>query len=139
MDPLSFASLDAAKKKRTKRGVFLAEMASVVPCVALEALIEPHYPKAGPSGGRRPFPLLRLLQKKRRSEVLRNSEIGGFRESRLQDQVDLPSMEGDLGVFAGHAPIVVLSPGIVTAFAENAREWFVLDTASSVDTSILPD
>jgi hypothetical protein len=80
MDPLSFASLDAAKKKRTKRGVFLAEMAAVVPCVALEALIEPHYPKAGPSGGRRPFPLLRLLQKKRRSEVLRNSEIGGFRE-----------------------------------------------------------
>lgn len=58
MDQLSFASLDyAAKKKRTKRDVFLAEMAAVVPWVALEALIEPHYPKAGPSGGRRAFPL----------------------------------------------------------------------------------
>jgi hypothetical protein len=32
MDQLSFASLDfAAKKKRTKRDVFLAEMAAVVP------------------------------------------------------------------------------------------------------------
>ena len=45
MDQLSFASLDyAAKKKRTKRDVFLGEMAAVVPWVALEAVIEPHYP-----------------------------------------------------------------------------------------------
>ena len=44
MDQLSFASLDfAAKKKRTKRDVFLAEMAAVVPWAALEAVIEPHY------------------------------------------------------------------------------------------------
>jgi len=43
---LSFASLDfASKKKRTKRDVFLAEMTAVVPWAALEALIEPHYPK----------------------------------------------------------------------------------------------
>ena len=40
MDQLSFASLAyAAKKKRTKRDVFLAEMAAVVPWVALEAVI----------------------------------------------------------------------------------------------------
>ena len=39
MDQLSFASLDyAAKKKRTKLDVFLAEMAAVVPWVALEAV-----------------------------------------------------------------------------------------------------
>ena len=46
MVQLSFASLDyAAKKKHTKRDVFLAEMAIVVvPWVALEAVIEPHYP-----------------------------------------------------------------------------------------------
>ena len=51
MDQLSFASLDfAAKKKRTKRDVFLAEMAAVVPWAALVALLEPHYPKAGPLG-----------------------------------------------------------------------------------------
>jgi IS5 family transposase len=63
MDQLSFASLDyAAKKKRTKRDVFLAEMAVVVPWSALEAVIEPHYPKAGPNGGRRPFPLAVMLR-----------------------------------------------------------------------------
>lgn len=62
-DQLSFSSLDfAAKKKRTKRDVFLAEMASVVPWGTLEALIEPHYPKVGPQGGRRPFPLPTMLR-----------------------------------------------------------------------------
>jgi transposase, IS5 family len=62
-DQLSFSSLDfAAKKKRTKRDVFLAEMATVVPWGALEALIEPHYPKVGPQGGRRPFPLSVMLR-----------------------------------------------------------------------------
>ena len=63
MSQLSFASLDyAAKKKRTKRDVFLAEMAEVVPWARLEAVIEPHYPKAGPQGGRRPFPLAAMLR-----------------------------------------------------------------------------
>jgi IS5 family transposase len=63
MDQLSFASLDfSAKKKRTKRDVFLAEMVAVVPWSALEAVIEPHYPKIGPQGGRRPFPLATMLR-----------------------------------------------------------------------------
>jgi len=63
MDQPSFASLDfAAKKKRTKRDVFLAEMAAVVPWGMLEALIEPRYPKMGPQGGRRPFPLPVMLR-----------------------------------------------------------------------------
>ena len=62
-DQLSFASLDfAGKKKRTKRDVFLAEMGAVVPWVELEALIEPYYPKIGPQGGRRPFPLAVMLR-----------------------------------------------------------------------------
>jgi IS5 family transposase len=62
-DQLSFASLDfAGKKKRTKRDVFLSEMATVVPWVALEGLIEPHYPKVGPQGGRRAFPLSTMLR-----------------------------------------------------------------------------
>lgn len=62
-DQLSFASLDyAAKKKRTKRDVFLADMAAIVPWAKLEALIEPHYPKVGPQGGRRPFPLAVMLR-----------------------------------------------------------------------------
>ena len=60
---LSFASLDfVGKKKRTKRDIFLAEMVAVVPWAALEALIEPHYPKAGPNGGRRPFPIAVMLR-----------------------------------------------------------------------------
>ena len=60
---LSFASLDfAGKKKRTKRDVFLAEMAAVVPWTSLEALIGPHYPKVGPNGGRRPFPIAVMLR-----------------------------------------------------------------------------
>jgi IS5 family transposase len=37
-------------------------MAAVVPWDVLEALIEPHYPKAGPNGGRRPFPLAVMLR-----------------------------------------------------------------------------
>lgn len=62
-DQLSFASLDfAAKKKRTKRDVFLAEMAAIVPWSKLEALIEPHYPRLGPQGGRRPFRLGVMLR-----------------------------------------------------------------------------
>jgi transposase, IS5 family len=62
-DQLSFAALDfAAKKKRTKRDVFLAEMAAVVPWSKLVALIAPHYPKLGPQGGRRPFPLPVMLR-----------------------------------------------------------------------------
>ena len=62
-DQLSFASLDfAVKKKRTKRSVFLGEMSAVVPWGILERLIEPHYPKLGPQGGRRPFPLGTMLR-----------------------------------------------------------------------------
>ena len=63
MDQLSFASLDfASKKKRTKREVFLAEMAAVVPWSKLEAVIDPHYPRMGPQGGRRAFPLGVMLR-----------------------------------------------------------------------------
>jgi hypothetical protein len=50
---LSFATLDyAGKRKRTKRDVFLAEMAAAVQWSVLEAVIAPHYPKQGPQGGR---------------------------------------------------------------------------------------
>lgn len=43
------------------------------------------------------------------------------------NQVDLPGAEGDLGVLAGHAPIVtMLRPGIATLITDDARESFVL-------------
>jgi len=50
------------KKKQTRREKFLAEMDVVVPWTRLLALIEPHYPKAGPKGGRPPMPLETMLR-----------------------------------------------------------------------------
>src|SRR6478736_4564642 len=115
MDQLSFASLAyAAKKKRTKRDVFLAEMAAVVPWVALEAVIEPHYPKAGPNGGRRPFPLAVMLRiyclqqwynlsdpRRGRSALrhlldarVRRSGARTRRNSRRDDHLELPASAG---------------------------------------------
>ena len=52
----------AMKKKQTRRERFLAEMEAVVPWSRLLALIEPHYPKAGPKGGRPPMPLETMLR-----------------------------------------------------------------------------
>jgi len=48
---------DAMRKKVTRREQFLAERDAVVPWTRLFALIAPHYPKAGPKGGRPPMPL----------------------------------------------------------------------------------
>jgi F-type H+-transporting ATPase subunit epsilon len=43
------------------------------------------------------------------------------------DQVDLPGAEGDMGILAGHAPLVTtLRPGIVTIFRGRAREPVVV-------------
>jgi F-type H+-transporting ATPase subunit epsilon len=43
------------------------------------------------------------------------------------DQVDLPGIEGDLGVLPEHAPMVtVLRPGIVTIIREGRREAVVV-------------
>ena len=50
------------KGKKTKRERFLAEMDQVVPWARLCALIEPHYPKASPAGGRPPLPLERMFR-----------------------------------------------------------------------------
>jgi transposase, IS5 family len=52
----------AMKKKQTRREKFLSEMEAVVPWTRLLALIEPHYPKAGPKGGRPPMPLEAMLR-----------------------------------------------------------------------------
>ena len=43
------------------------------------------------------------------------------------DQVDLPGVEGDFGVLAGHGPIVaMLRPGVVTTIAASVRDRFVV-------------
>jgi transposase, IS5 family len=58
----SFAEVDGFRKQRkvTRREAFLAEMERIVPWQRLEALVEPHYPKAG--NGRRPYPLGSMLR-----------------------------------------------------------------------------
>ena len=53
---------DAMKKKQTRRELFLSEMDAVVPWGRLLALIELHYPKVGPKGGRPPMPLETMLR-----------------------------------------------------------------------------
>jgi len=43
------------------------------------------------------------------------------------DQVDVPGLEGDFGVFAGHAPtIALMRPGILTVYANGAQQQFVV-------------
>ena len=43
------------------------------------------------------------------------------------DQVDLPGSEGDMGILAGHAPLVTtLRPGLVTIIRGNTREPVVV-------------
>ena len=53
----SFAEADGFRKQQkvTRRDAFLAEMARVVAWRRLEALIEPHYPRAG--NGCKPYSL----------------------------------------------------------------------------------
>jgi transposase, IS5 family len=62
MKQKTFASLAfEGKKKQTRRERFLSEMEAVVPWSGLEAVIEPHYPKAG-RRGRQPMPLSSMLR-----------------------------------------------------------------------------
>ena len=57
----TFASIAwQAKGKVTRRERFLGEMDAVIPWARLLALIEPHYPKAGP--GRQPLGLEKMLR-----------------------------------------------------------------------------
>jgi transposase, IS5 family len=61
MDQISFSDAEhAAKRKKTRRELFLEEMELVVPWKPLLKLIEPFYPLAG--RGRRPYPLEAILR-----------------------------------------------------------------------------
>ncbi len=56
MEQLTFAELEHdAKKRKTRRELFLEKMDGLIPWSRLQARIEPFYPKAG--RGRRPYPL----------------------------------------------------------------------------------
>jgi IS5 family transposase len=52
----------ATYAKTTRRAQFLTDMDRVVPWRELVAVVEPHYPKASPEGGRPPMPLERMLR-----------------------------------------------------------------------------
>ncbi len=42
-------------------------------------------------------------------------------------QVDVPGVEGDFGVLAGHAPVIAtLRPGVLTVFAPGGTQHFVV-------------
>jgi transposase, IS5 family len=62
MKQQTFASQSSFEKygRKSRRELFLDEMEAVVPWAELEALVEPHYPKAG--NGRRPVGLSILLR-----------------------------------------------------------------------------
>jgi F-type H+-transporting ATPase subunit epsilon len=43
------------------------------------------------------------------------------------DQVDIPGLEGDFGVLAGHAPVVAaIRPGILTVITGNTRQKIIV-------------
>jgi F-type H+-transporting ATPase subunit epsilon len=43
------------------------------------------------------------------------------------DQVDVPGLEGDFGVLAGHAPVVaVVRPGVLTVISGGTREKIIV-------------
>jgi len=43
------------------------------------------------------------------------------------DQVDIPGVEGDFGVLAGHAPVIAsIRPGILTVFVGGQREQIIV-------------
>lgn len=61
MRQISFGDSEyLAKKKKTRREIFLEEMEQVIPWANLLKIIEPHYPVAG--RGRQPYPLPTMLR-----------------------------------------------------------------------------
>ncbi|CAE6775816.1 IS5 family transposase ISPpu21 [Xanthomonas arboricola pv. corylina] len=61
MKQMTFGDAEyAAKRKQTRKELFLIEMYQVVPWKGLNALIEPYYPKG--EGGRPAYPLMAMLR-----------------------------------------------------------------------------
>ena len=52
----------STKKRKTRKEIFLERMENLVPWAAIISLIEPHYPKAGPKGGRPPIGIEKMLR-----------------------------------------------------------------------------
>ena len=97
MKQTSLAEAEFVRKpKSTRRQVFLDEMENVVPWEKLYALVEPHYPKAGPKGGRPPKPLSSMLRIHLMQHCFNLSDPG--MEEALHD---IPVMRHFAGIDAG--------------------------------------
>ena len=61
------------------------------------------------------------------------------------DQIDVPGLEGDFGVFAQHAPTVsLLRPGIITVYAGGSQTKYVvmggfIEVSSQGSVTVLAD
>ena len=89
----SFSELEyAAKKKRTRRDRFLADIETVTPWVALVAEIAPHYPK-GEGRGRRPIGVERMLR------MYIAQQCFGLSDEGMEDAVyDSQAIRGFVGI-----------------------------------------
>jgi IS5 family transposase len=89
----SFSELEyAAKKKRTRRDRFLAEIEAVTPWSALEAEIEPFYPK-GAGRGRPPIGVGRMLR------MYVAQQCFGLSDEGIEDAIyDSQAIRGFVGI-----------------------------------------
>lgn len=89
----SFSELEyAAKKKRTRRDRFLADIEAVTPWAALVAEIAPHYPK-GEGRGRPPIGVERMLR------MYIAQPCFGFSDEGMEDAVyDSQAIRGFVGI-----------------------------------------
>jgi IS5 family transposase len=97
MKQQTFASQSSFEKygRKSRRELFLDEMDSIVPWAELEALVEPHYPKAG--NGRRPVGLSIMLRTYFMQQWFNLSDPGV--EEALYESATLRRFAGvDLGV-----------------------------------------
>jgi IS5 family transposase len=96
MKQRSFSDLEfAAKKRRTRRDRFLAEIEAVTPWAALIGEIEPFYPKGG-GKGRPPVPLKRMLR------MYVAQQCFGLSDEGIEDAIyDSHSIRGFVGIDLG--------------------------------------
>ena len=146
MRQMSFGDSEyLAKKKQTRREIFLGEMEQVVPWEKLLKIIEPHYPVAG--RGRQPYPLQTML----RVHLMQNwfglsdpameealYEIGSMRGfSRLSLTQPIPD-ETTILNFRRLIEQNELAPMILdTVNAHLARKGLMLKRGSIVDATII--
>lgn len=74
-----------AKKKRSRRDIFLAKMEQMVPWSRLTAVIEPHYPKSG-KRGRLPIGIERMLHMYFIQQWYGLADVAGRRRSLYDSQ-----------------------------------------------------